>query len=47
MAADIQTFNRNYKRKPKKARRGVVQAQNLMSMPKIEKFKCISEDEDD
>mgnify|MGYP006995453888 CR=1 FL=1 len=46
LAEDIQNFQKDYKRKPKKDRRGVAQSMNLMKVPKIDKFKCASDVED-
>lgn len=47
LAEEIHTFSREYKRKPKKDRRGVAQSLNLMKVPKIDKFKCASDVEED
>jgi hypothetical protein len=46
LAVDIQNFQKDYKRKPKRDRRGVAQSLNLMKVPKIDKFKCASDAEE-
>jgi hypothetical protein len=43
LAEEIQTFQKDYKRKPKRDRRGIAQSLNLMKVPKIDKFKCASD----